>query len=96
MTVQRRGSLTRRLVLAALPAGLVTGTTAPRAVLAQPSAADPVSFYLGQVLALATLQAEAIGRLRPLLAAPNTEDVSWQGGSSAEAGVIGAVASVLG
>jgi hypothetical protein len=55
-----------------------------------------VSFYLGQVLALATLQAQAVRRLRPLLASPNTADLTWQSGASAEAGVIGAVASVLG
>lgn len=90
-----RGAVSRRSILAAMPAGVLAGAAA-RAALAQPSAADPVSFYLGQVLALATLQAEAIGRLRPFLAAPNTRDGAWQSGTSAEAGVIGAVASVLG
>jgi hypothetical protein len=82
-------------MLAAMPAGVFAGL-AVRSALAQPAAADAVSFYLGQVLALATLQAQAVGRLRPLLASPNTGDVAWQGGASAEAGVIGAVASVLG
>jgi hypothetical protein len=87
--------MSRRSVLAAMPAGVLAGTAA-RAALAQPAAADAVSFYLGQVLALATLQARAVGRLRPLLASPNTGDIVWQGGAAAEAGVIGAVASVLG
>ena len=95
MVLQSRGRLSRRTVLAALPAGAVAAT-ATRVAGAQPAAADPMSFYLGQVLALATLQAQAVGRLRPLLAAPNTGDTAWQAGASAEAGVIGAVASVLG
>lgn len=93
---RRRGSaLSRRLVLAALPAGFAV-SAAERAILAQPAAADPVSFYLGQVLALATLQAEAIGRIRPFLAIPAPEDADWQATTTAEAGVIGAVAAVLG
>jgi hypothetical protein len=104
-----RGRVSRRSILAAAPAGVFAGLTASasanasasarasmRGVLAQPTAADPVSFYLGQVLALATLQAQAVRRLRPLLAAPATNDAGWLSGSSAEAGVIGAVASVLG
>jgi hypothetical protein len=95
MAIRSRGGVSRRIVLAALPAGVFAGTAA-RGVLAQPAAADAVSFYLGQVLALATLQAQAVGRLRPLLASPNTADLAWQSGASAEAGVIGAVASVLG
>lgn len=95
MVFQSRGRLSRRTVLAALPAGAVAATAA-RVSLAQPAAADPMSFYLGQVLALATLQAQSVGRLRPLLAAPNTGDATWQAGASAEAGVIGAVASVPG
>jgi hypothetical protein len=87
--------LSRRSVLAAAPVGVLAGVTG-RVTLAQPAAADPVSFYLGQVLALATLQAQAVGRLRPLLATPNTTDATWQAAASAEASVIGAVASVLG
>lgn len=90
-----RVAMSRRGVLAALPAGVVSGASVRR-TLAQPAAADPVSFYLGQVLALATLQAQAVGRLRPLLAAPATNDPTWMSGASAEAGVIGAVAAVLG
>jgi hypothetical protein len=95
MAFQGRGAVSRRSVLAAMPAGVLVGTAA-RAALAQPAAADAVSFYLGQVLALATLQAQAVGRLRPLLASPSTGDIAWQGGAAAEASVIGAVASVLG
>lgn len=95
MTTHRRGALSRRLILAGLPAGVVTGVTT-RMALAQPSAADPVSFYLGQVLALATLQAQAIGRLQPLLIQPNPGDTLWQADASADAGVIGAVAAVVG
>jgi hypothetical protein len=64
--------------------------------LAQPTAADAVSFYLGQVLALATLQAQAVRRLMPLLSDPTPSDPTWQTGASAEAGVIAAVATVLG
>ena len=88
-------SLSRRTVLAAAPVGFLAGATA-RVSLAQPAAADPVSFYLGQVLALATLQARSVARLRPLLVNANPADGAWQAGASAEAGVIGAVASVLG
>jgi hypothetical protein len=88
-------SLSRRTVLAAAPEGFLAGATA-RVSLAQPAAADPVSFYLGQVLALATLQARSVARLRPLLVNANPADGAWQAGASAEAGVIGAVASVLG
>ena len=88
-------SISRRTVLAAAPLGLLAGATS-RVTLAQPAAADPVSFYLGQVLALATLQAQAVGRLRPMLASPNATDGTWQAAASAEASVIGAVASVLG
>ena len=97
MAFSRRSALSRRVVLAALPmgVGVASGATA-RVALAQPAAADPVSFYLGQVLALATLQAEAVGRLEPLLDQPNTGDVAWQAGAAAEAGVIGAVAAVVG
>ena len=95
MAIRSRGGVSRRIVLAALPAGVVAGAV-PYGALAQPAAADAVSFYLGQVLALATLQAQAVGRLRPLLASPNTADLAWQSSASAEAGVIGAVASVLG
>jgi hypothetical protein len=87
--------ISRRTVLAAAPLGVLAGAAA-RVTLAQPAAADPVSFYLGQVLALATLQAQAVGRLRPLLVNANPADGAWQAGTSAEAGVIGAVASVLG
>jgi hypothetical protein len=90
-----RTAISRRGILAALPVGALAGAST-RVVLAQPAAADPVSFYLGQVLALATLQAQAVGRLRPLLAAPAPGDANWLAISSAEAGVIGAVASVLG
>jgi hypothetical protein len=86
--------VTRRTVLAAAPLGVFTGAAA-RVTLAQPAATNPVSFYLGQVLALATLQAQAVGRLRPLLANPNATDGTWRAAASAEAGVIGAVASVL-
>lgn len=82
-------------MIAALPAGALAGV-AGRGVLAQPAAADPVSFYLGQVLALATLQAFAVRRLQPLLAMPAAGDAAWVGGTSAEAGVIGAVAGVIG
>ena len=78
-----------------MPAGAVLAVGA-HAARAQPAAADPVSFYLGQVLALATLQAEAIRRLRPFLAIPAPQEVDWQSATTAEAGVIGAVASVLG
>jgi hypothetical protein len=94
-----RGRLSRRSILAAAPAGALAGFTVGakmQGALAQPAAADPVSFYLGQVLALATLQAQAVRRLRPLLAAPATGDTAWLNGASAEAGVIGAVAAVLG
>jgi hypothetical protein len=94
MVRQRHGALSRRHAIAGA-AGLL-GAAVGRAALAQPAAADPVSFYLGQVLALATLQAEAIGRLRPFLAVPAPEDVDWQATTTAEAGVIGAVAAVLG
>jgi hypothetical protein len=90
----QRAAVTRRAVFAALPAGMIANPFGPMA-LAQPAAADPVSFYLGQVLALATLQAQAIGRLRPLLAAPAPGDANWLAVASAEAGIIGAVASVL-
>ena len=93
-SVSWRG-VSRRSVLASLPAGVLAGS-AVRGALAQPAAAEPVSFYLGQVLALATLQAEAIRRLRPFLAVPAPRDVDWQSTTTAEAGVIGAVASVLG
>ncbi len=97
MTRQRQRGLSRRLMIAAAPAGILATALAERRVaLAQPAAADPVSFYLGQVLALATLQAEAIGRIRPFLALPAPEDIDWQATTTAEAGVIGAVASVLG
>jgi hypothetical protein len=95
MTTHRRGALSRRLVLAGLPVGIASGATT-RIALAQPSAADPVSFYLGQVLALATLQAQAVGRLQPLLLQPNPGDTLWQADASADAGVIGAVAGVVG
>jgi hypothetical protein len=93
---QRQRGLTRRLVISGAPAGILAAAAVQRAGLAQPAAADPISFYLGQVLALATLQAEAIRRLRPFLAVPAPEDVDWQSATTAEAGVIGAVASVLG
>jgi len=86
--------VSRRTVLAVAPVGILAGATA-RITLAQPVAADPVSFYLGQVLALATLQAQAVGRLQPLLGSPNAADGTWQAAAAAEAGVIGAVASVL-
>jgi hypothetical protein len=95
MTRQRRPALSRRFVLAAAPAG-VFAAAAPWTALAQPAAADPVSFYLGQVLALATLQANSIRRIRPFLAVPAPQDIDWQVTTTAEAGVIGAVASVLG
>jgi hypothetical protein len=97
MAVQRSSgvSISRRSMLAAMPAGVFVAAGAG-VVRAQPVAADPVSFYLGQVLALATLQAESIRRLRPFLATPAPQDVDWQATTSAEAGVIGAVASVLG
>jgi hypothetical protein len=95
MTSQNRPFVSRRAILAALQVGVGSGLLAATAH-AQPAAADPVSFYLGQVLALATLQAEAIGRLRPLFAAPLTADTAWQSGVTTEAGIIGAVASVLG
>lgn len=88
------GGASRRALVAALASGVAAaGMGVARA---QPAAADPVSFYLGQTLALATLQAEAIGRLRPFLAVPAPEDVDWQAATTAEAGVIGAVAAVLG
>jgi len=87
-------SVSRRILLAGAPLGVLAG--AARVTLAQPAAADPVSFYLGQVLALATLQAQAVGRLRPLLLSPNAADATWRAAASAEASVIGAVASVLG
>jgi hypothetical protein len=87
--------ISRRRVLAAAPLGVLPGATA-RVMRAQPAAADPVSFYLGQALALATLQAQGVGRLRPLLVSANPADAAWQAAASAEAGVIGAVASVLG
>jgi hypothetical protein len=48
------------------------------------------------VLALATLQAWSIRRLRALLINPNPGATAWQAGTSEEAGVIGAVAAVLG
>lgn len=89
-----RGRRSRRFVLAALPIGAASIVATPGA-FAQPAASDPVSFYLGQVLALATLQAQAVRRLRPLLAAPALEASVWLNGASAEAGVIGAVAAVL-
>jgi hypothetical protein len=92
---QRRGALSRRHAIAGA-AGFLGAAAGGRAALAQPTAADPVSFYLGQTLALATLQAEAIGRLRPTLAVPAPEDVDWQATTAAGAGVIGAVAAVLG
>jgi hypothetical protein len=98
MALQRSSgvSMSRRSILAAMPAGILVAA-GPGAVRAQPAAADPVSFYLGQVLALATLQAEAIRRLRPMiLAVPAPEDIDWQATTTAEAGVIGAVAAVLG
>lgn len=95
MIRQRDRGLTRRLVLAGAPAGIIAAAGG-RGARAQPAAADPVSFYLGQVLALATLQAEAIGRIRPFLAVPAPEDVDWQAATTVEAGVIGAVAAVLG
>ena len=95
MPVRPSRCISRRAVLAAAPVGVLAGAAA-RVTHAQPAAADPVSFYLGQVLALATLQAQAVGRLRPLLASPNTTDGAWQAAASAEASVIGAVASVLG
>ena len=94
-TMVGRGPISRRIVLAAMPAGVLAGATASRA-LAQPAAPDPVSFYLGQVLALATLQAWSIRRLRALLINPNPGATAWQAGTSEEAGVIGAVAAVLG
>ena len=87
--------VSRRSVLAAAPVGILTGAVA-HVTWAQPAASDPVSFYLGQVLALATLQAQAVGRLQPLLVNANAADGAWQAAASAEAGVIGAVASVLG
>ena len=87
--------VSRRAVLATAQVGILAGASA-RVSLAQPVAADSVSFYLGQVLALATLQAQAVGRLRPLLASPNATDGAWQAAATSEAGVIGAVASVLG
>jgi hypothetical protein len=89
------GVVRRRSFVAAIPMGVLAATGA-RIVGAQPVAADPVSFYLGQVLALATLQAEAIRRLRPFLAVPAPENIDWQATTTAEAGVVGAVASVLG
>ena len=95
MAIRTRRSISRRTVLAGAPLGVFAGAAA-RVTLAQPAAADPVSFYLGQVLALATLQAHAVGRLRPLLANSNVTDGAWQAAASAEASVIGAVASVLG
>jgi hypothetical protein len=90
-----RGAVSRRSLLAAMPAGALLAAGAGLA-RAQPTAAAPVSFYLGQVLALATLQAESIRRIRPVLAVPAPQDVDWQSATTAEAGVIGAVASVLG
>ena len=95
MPVSDRSFISRRTVLVALPAGALTGGVIASA-RAQPAAADAVSFYLGQVLALATLQAAAIGRLRPLLATPLPADVTWQSAAAAEAGIVGAVAAVLG
>jgi hypothetical protein len=89
------GAIRRRSFVAAIPMGMLAAAGA-RVAGAQPVAADPVSFYLGQVLALATLQAKAIGRLRPFLAVPAPENVDWQATTTAEAGVVGAVASVLG
>lgn len=96
MVRQRPRGLSRRLVIAGAPAGILAAAVGQRSALAQPAAADPVSFYLGQVLALATLQAEAIGRIRPFLAVAAPQDIDWQAATTAEAGVIGAVASVLG
>ena len=90
-----RGAIARRSILGSGLAGIFVAATT-RMSRAQPTAADPVSFYLGQTLALATLQAEAIGRLRPVLAVPAPEDGDWQATTAAEAGVIGAVAAVLG
>ena len=95
MTRQRHRGLTRRLVIVGAPAAMLAAARGQRAALAQPAAADPVSFYLGQVLALATLQAESIRRIRPFLAVPAPQDIDWQATTTAEAGVIGAVASVL-
>lgn len=95
MAFPRVNPMSRRLVMAALPAAALAGL-APHRSLAQPTAADAVSFYLGQVLALATLQAQAVRRLLPLLSDPTPDDPTWQTGASAEAGVITAVAAVLG
>jgi hypothetical protein len=95
MAFPRVNPMSRRLVMAALPAAALAGL-APHLSLAQPTAADAVSFYLGQVLALATLQAQAVRRLMPLLSDPTPDDPTWQTGASAEAGVIAAVAAVLG
>jgi len=69
-------SVSRRTLLAGAPLAVLAG--AAQVALAQPVAADPVSFYLGQVLALATLQAQAVGRLRPLLLSPNPADAAWK------------------
>jgi hypothetical protein len=71
------GAIRRRSFVAAIPMGMLAAAGA-RVASAQPVAADPVSFYLGQVLALATLQAD------------------WQATTTADAGVVGAVAAVLG
>ena len=72
-------SVSRRSMLAAVSAGafIVAGAEAARA---QPAATDPVSFYLGQVLALAnsaTLQAKIAapeGRVAKLLAAQAADE----------------------
>jgi hypothetical protein len=95
MLVPHRSSVSRRIVLAALPVGALADAMREPA-RAQPAAADAMSFYLGQVLALATLQAAAIARLRPLLATPLPTDATWQSAAAAEAGIVAAVAAVLG
>ena len=74
MPFQPVNPISRRVILATAPAAALAGL-APRVSLAQPTATDAVSFYLGQVLALATLQAEAVRRLQPLLADPTPADV---------------------
>lgn len=75
------GRRSLRFVLAAFPAGALT-IAATASARSQPVAADPVSFFLGQSLALATLQAQAVERLRLRLTPAAPGESTWLTGAT--------------